>query len=345
MNRSLKHIILAATLLVCCAAIGSAQTNSFAGSWALSLYGNVSTGSSAGWLDIRQEDGYLDGDLLWRWGSVESVASAVMKGGNLVVTWNGNYDRKKDGDGKVLRSHNLTSWFECEQAGEKTFFGTALLPDGKGQNYETIRFIGKRMPPMPPAPDLAKVKFGKPVQLFNGKDLSGWELVVPTDVNGWRIENGVLINDPVQKEGQPHIGYGNLKTKQAFDDFNLKLQVNVPAKSNSGIYLRGKYEVQIVDSYGKALDTHNMAAVYSRIAPSVSAEKPAGEWQDVDITLCDRHVTILLNGKKIIDNKPVAGVTGGALCPDVTAPGPIYLQGDHGKVLYRNVVLTPIVKQ
>jgi hypothetical protein len=344
MNRFMKHVVFFSIVLASFVMAGSAQTNPFAGSWALSLFGNVSTGNSAGWLDIRQEDSYLDGDLLWRWGSVEPLASAVMKNGNLVVTWNSNFDRKKDAAGKVLRSQNLTTWFECELAGDKTLFGTAWLPDGKGQNYEAVRFIGKRMPSVPQAPDPARIKFGKPVRLFNGKDLSGWEMVVPTDANGWKVENGVLVNDPVQKEGQPHINYGNIKTKQAFEDFNLKLQVNVPKHSNSGVYLRGKYEVQIVDSYGNALDTHNMAAVYSRIAPSVAAEKPAGEWQDVDITLCDRHVTILLNGVKIIDNKPVAGITGGALCPDVTAAGPIYLQGDHGKVLYRNIVLTPIVR-
>jgi hypothetical protein len=344
MNRFMKRILLVPAVLMGIAAASRCQANPFVGSWALSLYGDVSTGNSAGWLDVRQEDGYLDGDLLWRWGSVEPLASAVMKNGNLVVTWNQNFDRKKDAAGKVVKSQSLTAWFECESAGDRTFFGTAWLPDGKGQNYEAVHFMGKRMPVLPPAPDPAKIKYGKPVRLFDGKDLAGWEMVVPTDVNGWSVDDGVLVNDPVQKDGQPHINYGNLKTAQSFEDFNLKLQVNVPKHSNSGVYLRGKYEVQIVDSYGDALDTHNMAAVYSRIAPSVAAEKPAGEWQDVDITLCDRHVTILLNGVKIIDNKPVAGITGGALCPDVTAPGPLYLQGDHGKVMYRNIVLTPIVK-
>jgi hypothetical protein len=87
-----------------------------------------------------------------------------------------------------------------------------------------------------------------------------------------------------------------------------------------------------------------MGAVYSRITPSVSAEKPAGEWQTLDITLVDRHVTVILNGAKIIDNQPVLGPTGGALWSDVTRPGPIYLQGDHAAVRYRNVVLRPVRK-
>ena len=104
------------------------------------------------------------------------------------------------------------------------------------------------------------------------------------------------------------------------------------------------YEIQVVDSYKKELDPHNMGAVYSRITPVVAAEKPAGEWQTLDITLYKRHATVILNGVKIIDNQPVYGPTGGAVQSDVFAPGPIYLQGDHGNVSYRNIVLTPIVK-
>jgi hypothetical protein len=320
------------------------QANPFVGDWALTLYGNVGIGSSAGWLEVRQEQGFLDADLLWRWGSVEPVASVLMHEGKLIVTRTWSLERKKDDSGKILKAHNLTSWFECELAGDDAMFGKALLPDGKGLVVETVRFTGKRMPAVPPAPDLSKKKYGKPVKIFNGKDLAGWTLVNPKDVNGWQVQDGVLVNDPVQKEGQPHIPYGNLRTVDAFEDFNLKLEVNIPKGSNSGIYLRGKYEVQIADSYGNPLDSHNMGAVYSRVAPSVAAEKPAGEWQTLDITLCERHVIVVLNGVKIIDNKPIGGITGGALCPDATAPGPVYLQGDHGKVLYRNIVLTPIVK-
>jgi len=188
-----------------------------------------------------------------------------------------------------------------------------------------------------------QLKFGKEVKLFNGKDLTGWELLDPNAVNGWKVIDGVLVNDPVQKEGEAHIQYGNLRTTETFEDFNLKLEVNVPEGSNSGVYLRGIYEVQVMDSYGKPLDSHNMGALYSRIVPSVTAEKPAGEWQEMDIILCKRHLTVVLNGKKIIDNQPVKGVTGEAMTSDEFIPGPIYLQGNHGKVSYRNMVLTPIL--
>jgi hypothetical protein len=195
---------------------------------------------------------------------------------------------------------------------------------------------------MPDTPDLSKLKFDKPINLFNGKDLSGWKLINPKKANGFKVVDGTLRNDPVQPENGEHISYGNIRTLQDFSDFNLKLEVLVPEGNNSGVYLRGLYEIQVVDSYGKELDSHNMGALYSRVTPSEAAEKPAGEWQTFDITLVDRHVTVILNGKKIIDNQPAWGPTGGAITSDVLSPGPIYLQGDHGNVAYRNIVLTPI---
>jgi 3-keto-disaccharide hydrolase len=197
---------------------------------------------------------------------------------------------------------------------------------------------------MPPAPDLSQVKFGDPIQLFNGKDLTGWRLTDPNAVCGWSVKDGLLVNDASQEEGKPHKNYGNLRTDREFEDFNLTLQVRVAKGENSGVYLRGIYEVQVADTYGKPLDPHNMGAVYSRIKPIVAAEKPPGEWQTMDITFVDRHVTVILNGQKIIDNQPIAGCTGGALWSDVTRPGPIYLQGDHTSIEYRDIVLKPVVK-
>jgi hypothetical protein len=99
-----------------------------------------------------------------------------------------------------------------------------------------------------------------------------------------------------------------------------------------------------MESYKQPLDPHHMGALYSRITPSVAAEKPIGEWQTLDITLVDRHLTVVLNGTTIIDNQPVLGCTGGALTSDETKPGPIFLQGDHTDVDYRNIVLRPVVK-
>jgi hypothetical protein len=175
-------------------------------------------------------------------------------------------------------------------------------------------------------------------------DLTGWRLVESGTANGWSFDAGILKNRPVQQEGQPHKNYGNLRTDREFEDFNLTLEVSVPKRGNSGVYLRGIYEVQVADSYGAPTDSHNMGGLYSRITPTVNAAKPAGEWQTLNITLVDRHLTVILNETKVIDNQPVLGCTGGALWSDESRPGPIYLQGDHEAVDYRNVVLRPVIK-
>ncbi|HRC90053.1 MAG TPA: DUF1080 domain-containing protein [Bacteroidales bacterium] len=312
----------------------------FFGQWSFDI-----SGGGVGWLEVRQEEGYIDGDLLWVAGSVTPVNNAFLaRDQYLVVTRTNNVVRIRDSEGKPLRQHIITSWLEVRKDGDDRIKGFLLNPRRNGLGVDSTAFSGKKLPPVPPAPDLSKVKYGEPIVLFNGKDLTGWRLIDEKQVNGFKVVDGILVNDPVQKEGQPHINYGNIRTEREFEDFNLKLEVNVPQGSNSGVYLRGMYEIQIVDSYGKPLDSHNMGALYSRITPTVSAEKPAGQWQTLDITLCDRHLTVILNGVKIIDNQPVYGPTGGAIISDVLAPGPIYLQGDHGKVSFRNIVLTPIIK-
>jgi hypothetical protein len=311
----------------------------FTGQWTIDIQGG-----SVGWLEVRQEEGFLDADLLWIGGSVVPVANIFLaRDEMLIVTRTGEVVLKKDTAGIPLRSHNVTSWLEIRKQGDK-IAGFLLDPKTDGTGVDSTSFTGTKLPPVPPIPDLTALKFGKPIVLFNGKDLTGWKLINDKQKNGFTVANGVITNDPAQVEGQPHISYGNLRTEQEFSDFNLKIEVNVPANSNSGIYLRGMYEIQVIDSYGKELDPHNMGAVYSRIKPTVSAEKQAGTWQTMDIMLCDRHITVILNGTRIIDNQPVYGPTGGAIISDVFAPGPIYLQGDHGKVQYRNIVLTPIEK-
>jgi len=330
-------------VLLCQTTLLSAQGNSiepFLGSWALTLdYEN----SSAGWLEVRQEDGYVDAEVLWRWGSVYAPDFVFVQGEALFITQGRKLVREKDSDGNPVRTHQLIFWLNMKVKDNDVLAGTAFFPNSNGIGVESVGFTGKKIPAGGPAPDLSKVKYGKPVKLFSGKDMAGWELIGKGSANGWKAVDGVLVNDPVQKEGE-HISYGNLRTTEAFEDFNIKLEVNVPKGSNSGVYLRGIYEVQVMDSYGNKLDPHNMGALYSRITPLVAAEKPAGEWQEMDITLCERHLTVILNGKTIIDNQPVKGVTGGAMTSDEFSPGPIFLQGDHGKVSYRNIVLTPIVE-
>lgn len=311
----------------------------FLGQWTIDI-----EGGSVGWIEVRQEDKYLDADILWGGGSVLPVSSVFLAQGHvLTIQRSNNIVRKRDAEGKVLREQIVTDWLEIKKEGD-VIKGLLLTPRRNSLSVDTTLFEGKKLPDVPPVPDNTTIKYGSPVTLFNGKDLTGWKLTNEKLTNGFSVVDGILVNDPVQKEGAPHISYGNLRTEQEFEDFNLKLEVNVPAGSNSGVYLRGMYEIQVMDSYKKELDSHNMGAVYSRVKPTVAAEKPAGEWQTLDMTLYDRHITVILNGIRIIDNQPVFGPTGGALKSDVFTPGPIYLQGDHGKISYRNIVLTPIIK-
>jgi hypothetical protein len=308
----------------------------FLGQWALHLPGG------AGWLEVRMDNGYPDADLLWYGGSVTPVAHVYLDGETLYVTRTRTLPRNGSSEAE-LRPMVVTTQIAFEIYGE-SLAGTSLSPARDGLSVQTVKFLGTRVPPPPAAPDLSSLKFGKPQKLLNDKNLDGWKLTNSEAANGWKVENGVLINDPVQEEGAPHIRYGNLRTVEEFEDFKLNIDVNIPEGSNSGIYLRGLYEVQVLDSYGKALDSHHMGAIYSRITPLVSAEKKAGEWQTMEITLADRHVTVVLNGTTIVDNQPLEGPTGGALFADQSRPGPIYLQGDHGKVSYRNIVLREIIE-
>ncbi len=317
-----------------------ADITRFLGQWTIDIQGG-----SVGWIEVRQEDNFIDGDILWGGGSVLPVSNVFLASGNkLIIQRSNNVVRTRDASNNPLLTAVITDWLEIVKEGDDRIKGILLHPRRNGIGVDTTRFTGMKLPPVPPAPDLSKLKFGKAVTLFNGKDLTGWKMINPGQANGFKVIDGILVNDPVQKEGAPHISYGNLRTESVFGDFNIRLEVNIPAGSNSGVYLRGMYEIQVSDSYQKELNPHNMGALYSRIKPSVNAEKPAGTWQSLDITLCERHLTVILNGIKIIDNQPVYGPTGGAIISDVFSPGPIYLQGDHGKVEYRNIVLTPILK-
>lgn len=324
----MKKFVCIAIVFFC--SLGSAlaaSTNPFIGRWALTL-----PGGGAGWLGVEEKDGKLQGFILWGGGSVLPVAEVKMEGDKLILT---RLHKPKDKSGKeTVVTETITAMLEGD-----TLKLTTVRRNAAGKESGRAEFTGKRIPPLPPRPDLTKVKFGAPIRLFNGKDLSGWRLVNPAAPNGWSVQDGVLQNR-VEKGKR----FGNLRTEREFEDFRLTLEVRVPEHGNSGVYLRGIYEVQIADSYGKPLDSHNMGAIYSRITPTVAAEKPAGQWQTLEMTLLDRHVTVVLNGQTIIDNQPLLGVTGGALTSDEFKPGPILLQGDHTDVDYRNIVLRPVLK-
>ncbi len=219
-----------------------------------------------------------------------------------------------------------------------------ITNDGLEAPYGRIAFTGKRFPPMPKRPDLSKVRFGHPIPLFNGKDLTGWRLYDPQKKNGWRVVDGLLSNETPKTDFGSTGSYGNLQTEAVFDDFWLHIEFKIEANRNSGVYLRGMYEAQVVDRDSRMQGLQGVGSIFGRIAPSENAGRTPGEWQSYDITLVDRHVTVVLNGVTVIDNQPVGGPTGGAVHTDPTEPGPIHLQGDHTSVKYRNIYLAPVVR-
>jgi hypothetical protein len=204
---------------------------------------------------------------------------------------------------------------------------------------------GKRLPPLPPKPDLSTVKFGDPIELFNGVDLTGWKLSNPQQINGWKAIDGELVNESPKETFEPFSRYGNLRTEHLFGDGKLNIEFNVESNGNSGIYVRGAYEAQVTDrDCEKMQGIQGVGAIFGRIEPTKNAGKVGGQWQSYEITIVDRHATVVLNGALVIDNQPIEGNTNGAYQADVLSPGPLYLQGDHTAVRYRNIVFRPVAE-
>lgn len=211
--------------------------------------------------------------------------------------------------------------FQFEASGDK-LKGTMVYTDGVTYNFTGVR-----------APVLIRAKnpvWGAPVKLFNGKNVKGWH----TDgTNQWIAESGILRS--------PHSG-ANLITDKTFTDFKLHIEFRYPQGSNSGVYLRGRYEVQIIDTKSGEPEPINnqFSSVYGFLPPNKMMAKNPGEWQSYDITLVGRMVTIVANGKTVICNQVIPGITGGAFNSKEGEPGPILIQGDHGPIDYRNIVIT-----
>jgi len=340
MNKNIPLVSACLLLSLACASVSAAEAaDPYISRWALTI-----PGGGPGWLGITEADGCLVADILWGGGSVVRVDRDVDKEGDTFTIERIHRIRRRNAQGKWVQAGQYTETIVAKVDGD-TLNCTQILPKRNGGAESRNDFAGKRIPDLPPKPDLSKARYDEPITLFNGTDMKKWKLTNSRQTSGWSIEGGALVNNPVQHEGERHISYGNLRTVDPFEDFKLDLEVKVGKGGNSGVYLRGIYEIQISDSYGRSLDSHNMGGVYSRISPTVNAEKPAGQWQTMSLTLLDRHATVKLNGKTIIDNKPLLGCTGGALSSDEFEPNPIYLQGDHSAISYRSIVLTPIIKR
>ena len=176
-------------------------------------------------------------------------------------------------------------------------------------------------------------KWGKPITLFNGKDFAGWRFSDPRRASSWTVEDGTLVSNGNGPE---------IITTSKFEDFKLHVEFNCGPKSNSGVYLRGRYEVQIETDSAEEPPSHHTGGVYGFIAPTPEQPRTSGVWQTFDITLVGRTVTVVQDGQTIIDHQEIPGITGGALDSHEGLPGPIYLQGsEEGRVAFRNIVITP----
>ncbi len=286
----------------------------FLGRWDLTL--KASDREYPSWLELREENGQLKAQMVGRWGNARPLPSAELSNGHLkLISPKGEEDSKADlvFDG-ALEGKNLS--------------GTVNGPDGK-----TWQWTGRRAPSLkranPPT-------WAAPIPLFNGKDLTGWHEDRPGAALAWKVENGLLISPGNGPE---------LINNSKFEDFKLHVEFNCGPESNSGVYLRGRYEVQIETDSIAEPPSHHTGGVYGFLAPTPELPRKPGEWQTYDITLIGRMVTVVQNGKTVIDNKEIPGITGGALNSHEELPGPIYLQGtEKGHVLFRSIVITSASK-
>jgi hypothetical protein len=254
-------------------------------------------------------NGYI-GRFVWEGGSARPISKVYFN------------------DGKVT-FHIPAQWEKTDK--ELIFDGT--LRDGKlsgtiiNTNEKTYLFVGERAPKLwrDKAP-----KWGSPIKIFNGKDLAGWKIIGNT--NQWVVENGVLKS--------PKSG-ANIRTEKTYNDFKLHIEFRYPEGSNSGVYLRGRYEIQIEDNKGMEPMSLYLGGIYGFIDPWLNVAKEAGEWQSYDVELVGRMVTLVANGVTIIYKQEIPGVTGGALDSREAEPGPIMMQGDHGPIEFRNIIITP----
>jgi hypothetical protein len=265
------------------------------------------------WIEIREEDGKPAALFTGRWGNARPLPRIAINGSQITFT----SPKEEEGSKADLV-------FEGGLNGE-TLSGTVNAPDGT-----TWSWVGVKAPV--PDKKLRLPQWGKPVELFNGKDLSGWResKAGPPD---WMVRNGTLVSPGNGPE---------LISERTFQDFKLHIEFNCGKDANSGVYLRGRYEVQIeTESQGEP-PSHHTGGVYGFLAPAPELPRNPDVWQTFDITLVGRNVTMVQNGQTVIDHREIPGITGGALDSHEGEAGPIYLQGsEKGHVMFRNITITP----
>jgi len=317
-NRLYIMLVVSAALLTVShvPVAAAADDAALLGKWDITMPAAEKSGPRALWIDVTREGGALKGLFNSGGGAAFTLPVVKIEGGELMFQ---HPARRRDGTEYTVTYRAQVKNGRLE--------GNATYGDAATRTFTGVR------PPAWPAV-APKRKPGKPVDLFNGKDISGW-LAQGTGKppKGWLVKDGILMNE------QPA---DNIYSEKKFQDFKVELEFTVDKDSNGGLYLRGRYEIQIADSHGKPQNVHSQGAVYGFMTPPVDACKPAGEWQTYEVTLVANRVTVILNGTKIVDDFAIPGITGGALDANEGEPGPIMLQGDHGKVQFRKVRVTPL---
>jgi hypothetical protein len=304
----MKQLCLALTAsLVVLTPAFSKKESPFIGRWDLTIVS--SKGTYPSWLEISMNGAEAQVRIVGQVASVHAAHDVRLKGMRLTFA--------------------STEWFGHEIPVEwkvnlekSTLKGTQSRSDGV-----TGDLTGERAPTLDRQPPAA---WGEPESIFNGTDLSGWEPDGPN--NHWKAENGELVNESAG---------ANIRTTRKFEDFKLHIEYNCPDQGNSGVYLRGRDEVQVEYEVAGANDKfHGMGSIYGFIAPAVDLPKKPGQWESYDITLVGRHVTVIRDGVKTIDNQEIPGISGGAIDSHEGEPGPLYIQGDHtGGMKYRNITI------
>jgi hypothetical protein len=309
-------LLSAATLLLPPEVALAASGDEFLGRWDITMPGKDGGRGRFCWLEITREGTSLKGRFNAGGGAQFPLTEISTQNGELRFV----YPQGRPPD------QTKAVWKATARGGKLE--GTAELGKEGSRSW-----TGVRCPDWPKT--LLQRKAGKAVALFNGTDVSGWLGQFPGKELGWSVKDGILQNAGANAN--------NIYSEQRFRDFKLDVEFNVDPKSNSGIYLRGRYEIQIIDQTDRPLDVHSIGALYGFVIPPVNAARPAGEWQKFEITLIANRVTVVLNGKTLMENAEVPGITGGALDAKEGEPGPIMIQGDHGRVQFRKIVLTPLI--
>ena len=335
------------------AKVSPAAAQPFLGAWYMAIPNVGPNGeprpSRNCWLEIKLDGETLTGRFLSGSGSPSTLRNATIENGEFKFSQAGRGAPARQGAaGEPARGGQGAAQAKtpADRAPQPPTVYTAVVKDGKligktTQGDRVTEWIGERPPRWPDTPPSRKPV--KPVVIFNGKDLTGWHPQAPMNPArpwnplplGWEIVEGALYN--------PNPPAANLVSDRKFMDFKLEVEFKVEARTNSGIYLRGRHEIQIEDDYGKQPGVLTHGAIYGFVVPAEEASKPAGEWQTLEATIIGNRVTIVMNGRKIHDNVVIPAITGGALDTKEDEPGPILLQGDHSKVHYRKVVVTPLI--